>query len=137
MGKPVEKVLLTNDDCELGKPPGGNSVAKVAAIFTSPMTSRQIQALAPCSQSVACVVVKFMRKAGDLTTDGIIHTPTGSTNLLKEYLARPHRSNTGVTGVSFNAKTKVFTCSFGRGYITTFKTLFDAVCQRKSLELSS
>ena len=127
--------IKTVDAVEQIKLPGLKAVTKVTNVFNGPMTAKDIEIQTGLSQSTTHLIIRFLRTYGDLTTNGLIHTPTSDSKLLKLLQAKPHRSNTGVTGVSFNTKTKVFTCSFQRGYTPTFKTLLDAVCHRRSLEL--
>lgn len=129
------RVKISSDilDC---KPPGGNSVIDVFRVFDKPMTTKEIALATGLSGPTVTLVLKFMRHYGDVESKKFVNTPTGTTKLLVEYgpKARP-KSNTGVTGVTFVARTKTFHCCYGRKISIYYNNLLDAVCKRKSLEL--
>lgn len=133
--KKVNKKVI--DDTDLSaKKPSFKVIEKITKALNQPGTNNQITMITGLSYSIVSVAVRFMRHHGDIVTDGSVHTSTGSNNLLDELKVNHVRSNTGVTGVSFNKRTNVFSCSYGRGVFLTFNNLLDAVCKRKSLELS-
>ena len=137
MGGGMPRVTIEKDILDF-TPPGGGSVVKVHNAFNSPMTTTEICKASGCSVPTVLLVMRFMRHYGDATTNGKVSTPTGNSKLLNEYQAKViPSSNTGVTGVSWVESTKTFHCCFGRKISFYSNNLFDAVCMRKSLELSS
>lgn len=137
------RLIKPNHFVDLRKTPTLNSVVEVIRVFTEPMTTKQICAASGYSAPVVQLILRLMRYYGDSTIIKRGHikqdnVPTGSTRLLDEhnFKAIP-TSNTGVTGVSWVESTKTFHCCFGRKISITTNNLFDAVCMRKSLELSS
>lgn len=126
---------------DLRKTPTLNSVVEVVRVFTEPMTTKQLCAASGYSAPVVQLILRLMRYYGDSTIIKRNHikwdnVPTGSTRLLDEhnFKATP-KSNTGVTGVTFVERTKVFHVCYGRNISIYANNLLDAVCARKSLEL--
>lgn len=130
-----KRTKIANDilDC---KPPGGSSVVDVWNVFTGPMTNVELSKASGLSGPTVSLVMKFMCNYGDAVKDKRINVPTGTTKLFDEYklLVRP-KSNVGVTGVSFIARTQNYHICYGRKRNVYSNNLFDAVCKRKSLEL--
>lgn len=131
-----KKKRPTSDISYLGKPAGPKATIKINKAFTRPMTTKELSIASGYCIPVVSVVTRFMRHYGDLITVNSVHTLTGTDIYLNQAKSKKPRSNTGVVGVSFNKKTKCFVCSHSRGVAYTFKTLLDAVCKRRSLELS-
>ena len=122
----------------LGKRPTARVVKMVIDALDTPKTKRQITELSAVTYPVISVAIRYMIAYGDILSSGgksKINTLTGSTKLIDELSALPHRSNMKVTGVSFNTKSHLFHVSSGRSANFTFNNFLDAVCKRKSLEL--
>lgn len=123
---------------EISKPTcqsvGYSTALKIVQSISGAMTSREICNASGISQSTVSRAITHLRYAGDLTTDGRMHTLTGTNKLLTELELIKPRSNTGLTGVSFSKSNNRFQCSYGRHTFIAFDNLLDAACKRKSLE---
>lgn len=137
MAMPKKKKAAPVTDELTGKKPSLKVVAKITSVFQGDKTLNELTALAGFSYPIVSTAIRYMMKYGDVIQVGGIRRVTGSNNLLSELKLAPHRSNMNMTGVSYNKKTNVFSCSYGRDIFLTFKSFLDAACARKSLEAQS
>ena len=119
----------------LGIPPGYNTVKKIQDMIKSPMTQLEISEESGFNRSTVGRAINHLRYEGDLISKESHHELTGTSNLLGKLESTKCRSNTGLTGVSYNKNDKKFKCSYGRYTGFNYSTLLDAACKRKSLEL--
>ena len=126
----------TNTEDSLGKPPSLMVAKGITDALTEPLEIKYIAEKVGVTYAVIATALRYMIKKGDILVIGNKRILTGADTTLNELLAKPHRSNMGVTGVSFNKKTNIFYCSYGRGASFTFKSFLDAACKRKSLEVN-
>lgn len=56
--------------------------------------------------------------------------------ITKQFNRMQPNNKSGISGVHYNKEKRKWVCTFGRGVSLYFNNLFDAVCKRKSLELT-